>query len=415
MMDRAVSPAAASRHGPVTLVDVLRARAAAHPDALVYTFLSEGEDQEARLTAGALDARARGLAAWLQGALVAGERVLLLIPPGLAYIEALFGALYAGAVAVPAYPPRPHRSLSRLRSLLREAQPAVVLTTASILSGLERHPAGVIDPGGPRWLAVDGPAVDGAGRWSDGQASWRPPEVGGQTLALLQYTSGSTGEPRGVMLTHANLLDNLATIRRSIGVTSASRGVCWLPPYHDMGLVGGILQPLYAGCSTVLMSPNAFLRRPLGWLEAIARERATINGGPTFAYELCVRTTTPQQRAGLDLSGWEVAFVGAEPVHAETLDRFASAFGPAGFRPAAFRPVYGLAEATLMVSGGRAAAPPRRQDLRPRRARARSDRATAAVRRAGAQARRLRSAGRGPPGDRGRPAVVRRASGRSGR
>ena len=189
-------------------------------------------------------------------------------------------------------------------------------------------------------------------------AHWRQPDIHGETLAFLQYTSGSTGTPKGVMLNHANLVHNSALIAHAFEHTRSSVGVFWLPSYHDMGLIGGILQPIYIGRTNVLMSPMTFLQKPFRWLSAISRFRATTSGGPNFAYQHCIDKITPEQRKQLDLSSWKVAFNGAEPVRAETLRRFAEAFAPCGFRPESFYPCFGLAEATLIVSGGRTTAQP---------------------------------------------------------
>ncbi|MGZ3461580.1 MAG: AMP-binding protein, partial [Archangium sp.] len=195
-----------------------------------------------------------------------------------------------------------------------------------------------------RWVATD-EVPEGA------EHGWKRPEVAGDSLAFLQYTSGSTGTPKGVMLTHGNLLHNLAQIHRAFAASTDSVGVIWLPPYHDMGLIGGILEPLYGGLPVALMSPLDFLKRPLRWLEAISRFRGTHSGGPNFAFELCTRKISPEERERLDLSSWELAFCGAEPIRPETLERFVQAFGPCGFRREAFYPCYGLAEGTLIVSG----------------------------------------------------------------
>ncbi len=336
-----------------TLVDLLRGRAEQQPDRRAFTFLLDGESTEQHLTYAELDQQARAIGALLQAAVAPGERALLLYPPGLEYIAAFFGCLYAGVIAVPAYPPHParlERTFPRLRAIALDAQPAVALTTTAILPMAEALFAQAADTGGLRWLATD----RGAGE----PAAWHAPTIGDATLAFLQYTSGSTGTPKGVMLTHGNLLHNSALIRRYFAHGPDSRGVIWLPPYHDMGLIGGIIQPLYAGFPVVLMSPVAFLQQPLRWLQAISKYRATTSGGPNFAFDLCVRKSTPEQRASLDLSSWKVAFSGAEPVRTETLDRFAATFGPSGFRREAFYPCYGLAEATLIASGGEAAEPP---------------------------------------------------------
>jgi acyl-CoA synthetase (AMP-forming)/AMP-acid ligase II/7-keto-8-aminopelargonate synthetase-like enzyme/acyl carrier protein len=238
----------------------------------------------------------------------------------------------------------------RLRVIAADSGATVALTTTRILSSLERRSAYAPELKSLRWLATD----DG----KDPAGSWRRPEVGANTLALLQYTSGSTAAPKGVKLTHGNLLHNLAMIYHALNYTSHSQGVTWLPPYHDMGLIGGVLQPLYAGFPVALMSPISFLQQPLKWLQAISRLGAKTSVAPNFAYDLCVRRTTLQERATLDLSGWEVAITGAEPIRQEILERFVAAFAPRGFCREAFYPAYGLAEATLFVSGGLKAAPP---------------------------------------------------------
>lgn len=341
--------------GPVhatvkTLVDLARHRAQHQPDQPAYTFLLDGESEEATLTYAQLDRRARAIAARLQALGVTdGQRALLLFQPGLDYITAFFGCLYAGAVAVPSYPPDPfrmERTFPRFHAIVTDSAAAAVLTTGMILdlAGelFDEHP----DLQPLQRLATDQLPDDEAD-------AWRPPAVDGSTLAFLQYTSGSTAQPKGVMLTHDNLLANLAMIRKGFGITSGDIGALWLPPYHDMGLIGAILQPLYAGFPVVLMSPLDFLQRPLRWLRAITRYRATVSGGPNFAYDLAARKVTDAQKATLDLSTWRVAFNGAEPVRRETLERFSQAFAACGFRPEAFYPCYGLAEGTLIVSGGR--------------------------------------------------------------
>jgi acyl-CoA synthetase (AMP-forming)/AMP-acid ligase II/acyl carrier protein len=336
---------------PPTLVDVLRWRALAHPNRHAGTFLRDGETDEVRLTYGELDRHARAIGALLQGLEAAGERALLLYPPGLDYVAAYFGCLYAGVVAVPAYPPRRNRSLARLQAIVADARATLVLTTTPLLGAL-RAPAA--EPTGLdtlRWLTTD--------RLEHGREDrWEEPRLGPDTLAFLQYTSGSTGAPRGVMVSHGNLLHNAKLIRRSFDQTPESHAIIWLPPYHDMGLIGGILQPICTGFPFTLMAPVDFLQRPRRWLQAISRYRATTSGGPNFAYDLCVSKIGPEEREGLDLSSWECAFNGAEPIRPDTLDRFATAFAPHGFRRNAFLPCYGLAEATLLVAGGGKAAPP---------------------------------------------------------
>ncbi|HEV2763301.1 MAG TPA: condensation domain-containing protein, partial [Pyrinomonadaceae bacterium] len=336
---------------PSTLVELLRLRAALQPDDLAFRFLLDGETEEASLTYGELERQARGFAAWLQSQVAAGDRVLLLYPPGLDYVAAFFGCLYAGVAAVPAYPPRLNRNLTRIEKIVHDAQPSAALTAPQILSRVRPLLAEREGLGALRWLATEG------GPGGDASA-WAEPQVSGDTLAMLQYTSGSTGTPRGVMLSHANLLHNSSLLAHSFGYTPASRCLTWLPLYHDMGLIGGMLQPLYGGFPCTIMSPAAFLQRPLRWLEAISRHRVTLSGGPNFAYDLCARRVTPAQLERLDLSSWEVAFNGSEPIRHETLERFAAKFAPCGFRREAFFPCYGLAESTLIVSGSRAGRAP---------------------------------------------------------
>ena len=334
-----------------TLVDLLRLRATHQSGSTAYQFLPDGEVETAALTYGELDQAARAVSVLLQGLHCQGQPVLLLYPPGLDYIVAFFGCIYAGAIAVPAYPPRPNRSLERLQVMIKDAGARVALTHGSVLRGLERRFSECPALKTLHWLATD--AIDTA--LANG---WGEPQVTADALALLQYTSGSTGTPKGVQVSHGNLIHNSARICEFFGHSETSRGVSWLPPYHDMGLVGSILQALYVGVPIALMPPVAFLQKPLRWLQAISRYGATTSGGPNFAYDLCVQKTTPEQRAALDLSGWQLAFSGAEPVRAETLEQFAAAFAPAGFRREAFYPCYGMAETTLIVTGSDRQAPP---------------------------------------------------------
>ena len=333
-----------------TFVDLLRARAAYHPERRCFTFLIDGEAPGDHLTYGALDARSRAIAAWLQQQRAAGERVLLMHPPGLEYVAAFFGCMYAGAVAVPVHWSRRSRSYERIRAIIEDARPALALSLESQRQELERRASEDAVFAGLRLQASDMLGEDLA----DG---YREPDIGPDTLAFLQYTSGSTGSPRGVMVCHRNLLANQQLIQQAFENSERSIGLGWLPLYHDMGLVGMVLQTPYVGAYCLLMSPTAFLRRPVRWLRAISRYRVTTSGGPNFAYELCLREITPAERAGLDLSCWEVAFNGAEPIRADTLERFADSFAPCGFRRESLHPCYGLAEGTLMVTGGTKGAP----------------------------------------------------------
>ena len=361
-------PTVRSEPGAATVAGLLRARAAERPSQVAFRFLTDGESAGESLTYGELDARAARIAAELAlsagaaGGIAPGERALLLYPPGLDFIAAFFGCLYAGVVAVPAYPPRPNdRSQSRLRSIARDATPRAALTTRAILAGAV-EPKGLLavapELAGVRWIATDAPEASERGGGTAAAAADLP-EPDPEDVAFLQYTSGSTAAPKGVMVTHANLLHNERMIGQAFAMDESSVVVGWLPLYHDMGLIGNVLQPLAAGGSCVLMSPVAFLQRPLRWLEAISRFRGTVSGGPNFAYELCLRKATPEALLGLDLASWRVAFNGAEPVRAATLERFAAAFAPCGFRADAFYPCYGLAEATLFVTGGEPGRPPR--------------------------------------------------------
>ena len=326
-----------------TFVDLLRRRAEERPSEQVYTFLADGERESESLTYATLDREARAIARRLQHAGASGEPVLLVLPPGLQFISAFFGCLYAGSIATPAYPPASKKHAQRLWSIAADARPRVGLTTTSVMTSTRRTAGDLFTNKNINWLVVDN--VD-----DDPFDSWQPEPVDDRTVALLQYTSGSVAAPKGVMITHANLLHNQSLIQHAFGQAEQSIIVSWLPVYHDMGLIGSVLQPLYAGAQCVLMSPLSFLQRPMRWLEAISRYQATTSGGPNFAFDLCARKVTSEQKYGLDLSSWSVAFNGAEPVLAETLDRFASAFADCGFRRTAFRPCYGLAEATLLVS-----------------------------------------------------------------
>jgi len=331
-----------------TLVEILRWRALQQPEQRTYIYLVDGEAEGDDLTYAALDCQARSIGALLQSYRANGERALLLYPAGLEFIAAFFGCLYAGVIAVPLPPPnpaQPQRSLPRLRAIINDAQPSVVLTTSAILSNAKGLFTQAPELQKMRWLATD--KVTGSLA-----QEWRDPAVTSNTLALLQYTSGSTAEPKGVMISHGNLLHNSAYIGHIFTLIPETVTVTWLPAFHDMGLTNGIIQPVYKGRPCYLMPPASFLMRPIRWLQAISRYKATISGGPNFAYELCTRRITPEQRETLDLSSWDVAYNGAEPVRADTMKRFVATFASCGFRPRAFHPCYGLAEATLLVSGG---------------------------------------------------------------
>ncbi len=304
-----------------------------------------GEEIQGQWTYGELELRARTVAARLQEIGVRGERVLLLYPPGLDFAAGLFGCFYAGAIAVPAFPPRRNRNMERIQTISDDCAAKVALTISDVT---DRMQDGLLDEA-PRlrdliWLATD--RLDRANA-----AQWRPETLRGDDLAVLQYTSGSTGSPKGVMLTHGNLVFNTCLIAHAFEPARDGTGLSWLPTYHDMGLIGGLLSPLFMGRSTMLMSPMAFLQKPIHWLRGISEHKVHISGGPNFAYDLCVQKVTDQELATLDLSCWGVAFNGAEPIRPSTLEAFCQRFEPAGFRREAFFPCYGMAETTLIVTG----------------------------------------------------------------
>ncbi|MEM7353374.1 MAG: condensation domain-containing protein, partial [Acidobacteriota bacterium] len=340
------------------LVQAVRRGVDSQPSKVVYTFLADGEREADRLTYAELDHRARTIAEMLRQNGAAGQRALLLFPPGLDFISAFLGCLYGGVIAVPAYPVRANRPQPRLRSILHDAEPSIALTTGGMIARLGQLQRHLPEISRLRWLTTDpeSPDMQAGEATADG---WIAPAIDGDSLAFLQYTSGSTATPKGVMVSHLNLIHNEEAIRRAFGMGRDSVVVSWLPPYHDMGLIGSVLQPLYAGARAILMSPMAFLQKPMRWLRAVSEYRADVSGGPNFAFDLCCERLDPEQLAALDLSGWQVAFNGAEPVRPATLERFAETFAETGFRYQAFYPCYGLAEATLFVSGGatEAAAP----------------------------------------------------------
>lgn len=331
---------------PSTLLELLQQRAAQEPDRTAFTFLDDTGAEADSVSYAELDRRARRVAASLQSSCRTGDRVLLLYPPGLEYIAAFFGCLYSQTIAVPLYPPRRNRNAQRFLSILSDSQASAALLTRQVSSRLPSLLSSNDEMMKLRLLVTD----DLAESLAD---DWRRPDVTGDTLAFLQYTSGSTSTPKGTCVTHSNLLHNEAIIKELFKQDRDSIIAGWLPLYHDMGLIGNILQPLYTGARSILFTPASFLQRPLRWLEAISRYRATTSGGPNFAYDLCARTIGTEDKLNLDLSSWTTAFNGAEPINAQTLERFASEFEICGFRREAFFPCYGLAEATLLVSGKR--------------------------------------------------------------
>ena len=324
--------------------ELLRRRTLSHPQRVMCTYSDEGTPPRLQWTYADVDAEARRIGGWLQSRNMKGRPVLLAFPPGLDFVAAFFGCLYAGAIAVPTPPPRRNPKSDRFFSIYQNCRAECVLTTADVLDRVQTyaktHPALATVP----WQVLEKIAADFA-------ENWRDPEVSPQTIAFLQYTSGSTGDPKGVVVDHGNLLHNQKLITAAFGQTEDMVTIGWLPMHHDMGLVGTLLHPLYLGGTLHLMSPMGFLQKPMRWLNLISEFRGTITTAPNFAYELCITRTTPQERAHLDLSSLQTALNGAEPVRASTLRKFTEAFAPQGFKPTMFCPCYGMAETTLLISG----------------------------------------------------------------
>jgi acyl-CoA synthetase (AMP-forming)/AMP-acid ligase II len=329
-----------------TLVDLLRQRAAGHGDKLAFQFLEDGSVETERITYAELDERARAVAAALQASAEAGERALLIYPAGLDFVVGFFGCLYAGLIGVPTPPPeasRLKRTKPRLQSIASDANASWVLTTSPIRAMLEQSGLSLTAAGAPRWLTTD--SID------RGEAvAWRAPQLSREGLAYLQYTSGSTAEPKGVMIDHRSLLFYTAQLQQVCRYTPESVTVSWLPNFHDYGLVQALLEPLYSATPSYLMSPFAFVKRPAAWLRAITRYRATHSQAPNFAYDLCARRISAEQCAELDLKTWRAAGNAAELINPKVLDAFTAKFGPYGFRRSSFCPGYGLAESILIVS-----------------------------------------------------------------
>lgn len=343
-----------------SLVDILSWRANHQPHKLAYRFLIDAENEEVSITYKELDLKARSIGSTLQTHTKKNDRVILLLPSGLEFIAAFLGCLYARVIAIPLPPPHPARvkkSLAATLRIIKDVNPSVALMNSSLLESINSQTDIKRQFSKLTLIPIDQQDI------MERPDQWVKSETTQDEIAFLQYTSGSTLSPKGVMISHSNLISNLNQIEKLFEQTCDSRTIIWLPPYHDMGLIGGILQPLYTGNIVTLMPHLMFLQRPIRWLQAISRFKATTSGGPNFAYDLCLRKIKPNQREGLDLSSWEVAFNGAEPVNLETLERFSKFFAPCGFSPEAFLTCYGLAEATLMVSGGPKARIPKSKRL----------------------------------------------------
>ncbi|MEO1670360.1 MAG: fatty acyl-AMP ligase [Cyanobacteria bacterium J06631_2] len=328
------------------IVEILQRRAIAQGDDLAYIFLKDGEKQEIRLTYRELDAQAKAIASKLSKLLDPGSRAVLIYPysAGLEFIAAFFGCLYAGVIAVPCHPPKNRLTTAEVRTRIDSAEATVVLTESTSFANLSKQ----FESWGKAALhCLNTDKIElQAGTESD------QPQINPDTLAFLQYTSGSTGEPKGVMISHGCLLHNQEMLKQAFGHTSDLVGVGWLPLFHDMGLIGNVIQPIYLGGCCVLMSPISFVQKPVRWLQAISKYGATTSGAPNFAYDLLCDRLTAEQVKQLDLSSWKVAFCGAEPIQMQTIEQFSRKFSSCGFKSTAFYPCYGMAEATLMITGG---------------------------------------------------------------
>src|SRR5258708_11473054 len=340
MSNSEIEPVAVSQS---TIVDIICERAATRTQENAFLFERGTEASPRALTYAQLDREARKIAAWLQQQNLRGERVLIAQPQDLEFITSLLGCLYAGSIAVPLFPPKVNRHLQRLKLIVKDATPRAALTSSSVLTRLQAVTREVPELKSVKWATLEDADAENPERWER-------PVMQERQVVLLQYTSGSTGDPRGVMLSHANLIANLKMIQAAFGMHEHSVIVGWLPLYHDMGLVGNILGPLWAGAQCILMSAAAFVEHPVRWLKLISNYRGTISGGPNFAYELCIQRISADDRRQLDLSSWQTAFTGSEPVRRETLQRFAQTFSQCGFKARSWFPCYGLAEAPLFVS-----------------------------------------------------------------
>ncbi len=327
------------------LVDVVQYWARTIGDSPVFSF-TDGEnfDADQMMTYAELDAAARNVAGYLQKNGATGQRVLLLYPPVLDFVIGFMGCLYAGATAVPAFPPRRNRKGQRIHGIARDCQAQIALANEHVRQQIE---------GDANWVEWESTTIIATDAMNgDYTSNWTPPEISDNDLAVLQYTSGSTGDPKGVMLSHANLVRNTELICAGFQIGKGATGVSWLPTYHDMGLVGGVLTSMFMGAPSILMSPMAFLQKPVRWLKTLSHYNATVSGGPNFAYQLCVDKITDEELDGIDLSTWKTAFNGAEPVRPTTLNQFSERFEKCGFKRSAFLPCYGMAETTLIVTGG---------------------------------------------------------------
>ncbi len=409
---RAMAPASFA-----TLADLLRHRAAATPDDPAYIELSDRGQELARLTFAELAGRSADLARRIADRAGPGDRALLVCPNGVGFMVGFFACVLARVAAVPIMVPRRNSARDASAGIVADCTPVLALAPRALIGGERGDLAARFANAGRDGTALEFLAVDDAetapAAAPDSIPTGRQPVP--DDIAFLQYTSGSTSAPKGVMVSHANLLANLAMIARAFGNTRRSTYVSWVPLYHDMGLIINALQSLYIGAPCVLMAPVAFVQRPLVWLRAISDYRAEVAGGPNFAFDLCVDRYRPEQMDGIDLSGWKVAFNGAEPVRAESIRRFCETFAPHGFAASAMLPAYGMAEATVLVSaGGRGAGPVTRTVSRDRAARRPCRAARQSGRRAGDRRMRQRDCRRADRDRRSRQPLTRLGAGRIG-
>jgi acyl-CoA synthetase (AMP-forming)/AMP-acid ligase II len=323
-------------------VSLIARHARDRPDHAAFIFLKNGETEEATLTYAQMHWRVMHLATQLTRTGAANGRALLVYPHGLDFIIAFLACLHARAIAVPLPVPQLNDRTGRFSAIQLDAQAQWILTTERLLAELPHYFTGA-----PSFLATDvsyALNTEGGGWSADSDAD-------PAAIAFLQYTSGSTGQPKGVAVSHLNLMHNQSMIKQAFGTSKDTISVSWIPSYHDMGLIGSILGSIHSGTTCVMMSPMSFVQKPIRWLRAISRYRATTSGAPNFAYDLCAQKIRPEQMEGLDLNSWSLAFCGAEPVRSDTIERFSGRFGSVGFRRESFYPCYGLAEATLLVAG----------------------------------------------------------------
>ena len=320
-----------------TLIELLQYRASSQPDDLAYQFLVDGKKEGAAYTYAELEEWAKAIAALLQQQQAKGERALLLYPQGIEVVAAFCGSLYAGVIAIPVPPPdagRMKRTLPRLREIIKDAEATIVLSNARIIELIKDSDIDFPEFDTMRWIDTESVDLALAKEWKD-------PAVDKDVLAYLQYTSGSTSTPKGVMLSHYNLLHHSDYLQRACGYSKDGPTVTWMPYFHDYGLVEGLIQPLYNGAPCYIMAPLAFVTRPLRWLQAIAKYGATHSQAPNFAYDLCVRRIRASQKEGLDLSQWQSAGNAAEPINPRVIREFYDAFKGSGFAWETFSPAYG--------------------------------------------------------------------------